>query len=258
MNIRFCLLVLALFPASLPAQASLWTRVPALPTSCYWDSDTTFLISVSKAKEALDAEIARQEALNTAVSSTVDPSAMTATVQAAMMKDPQGAMKVMQAIHEVGTEEYQAKYAKLLKRDAEIRAQFDPIKTQFQAAFEQAEAPLRVDMQRYGDGEGSVQPTPAERKALAQKWAALYAPVCAQYFNAGALPKWLASYKAFLLTESIPFDERAFGINKDMFTFYGIDTKTYKSTVTTKAVSNYLGEVYNAYALRPHIWTVNY
>ena len=257
MRIRFCLLILAILPASLPAQASPWTGVPALPTSCYWDSDTTFLISVTRSKEALDAEITRQEALNSTAEGNMHPAEMSATMQAAMMKDPQGAMKVLQSVQEAGTEEYQTKQAHLLTRDAELRAQFEPLKAQFQAAYAKVNAALSVDMQKYGDGEGATLPTPTEKKALSQKWETLYAPVCAQYFKAGAFPKWLASYRDFLVNESNPFDERSFAIKKDMFTFYGVDTRSYNSTVTTKAVSNYLGEVYKAFALRPAIWKVN-
>src|SRR6266849_1026827 len=122
MKIHLRLLVLAIFPASLVAQASLWTRVPALPTGCYSDTDTMFLGSVTKSKEALDAEITRQEEINNTLSAGMNP----ATMQAAMMKDPQGATKVLQAVQEVGTEEYQTKHMNLLKRQAEIVAQFEP------------------------------------------------------------------------------------------------------------------------------------
>jgi hypothetical protein len=70
MRIRLRFVVLAIFPASLAAQASLWTRVSTLPTGCYSDTDTMFLGSVSKSKEVLDAEITRQEELNTTLSGT--------------------------------------------------------------------------------------------------------------------------------------------------------------------------------------------
>ena len=255
MKIRLRLLVLAIFPASLPAQASLWTRVPTLPTGCYSDTDTMFLGSVTKSKEVLDAEITRQEEINNTVSAGMNPATMQATMQAAMMKDPQGATKVLQAVQEVGTEEYQTKHMNLLKRYAEIVAQFDPLKAEFQAALAKADAALGADMKKYyAGGESGEQPSPAERKALMQKWETVHAPVCAQYFKAGAFPKWLASYKNFLANESVPFDERSFAISKDMLTFYGLDTRNYKSTVTMTAVSHYLDEAYKVYALRPHRW----
>jgi hypothetical protein len=255
MKIHLRLLVLAIFPASLAAQASLWTRVPALPTGCYSDTDTMFLISVTKSKEVLDAEMTRQEELNTTLSGSMNPATMSATMQAAMMKDPQGATKVMQAVQETGTEEYQTKKLSLVKRHGEIVAQFEPLKAELQAALAKADAALAADMKKYyGSGESGVQPSPAETKALMQKWETVHAPVCAQYFKAGAFPKWLASYKALLVNESVPFDERGFAIQKDMLTFYGLDTRNYKSTVTMKEVSHYLGEAYKVYALRPHRW----
>src|SRR6267143_4871234 len=211
MKIHLRLLVLAIFPASLAAQASLWTRVPALPTGCYSDTDTTFLISVTKSKEVLDAEIMRQEELNNTLSAGMNPATMQATMQAAMMKDPQGATKVLQAVQEFGTEEYQTKHMNLLKRQAEIVAQFDPLKAELQAALAKADAALAADIKKYyGGGESGEQPSPAETKALMQKWETVHAPVCAQYFKAGAFPKWLASYKAFLVNECGPFDERSF------------------------------------------------
>jgi predicted nucleic acid-binding protein len=254
MKIRLRFLVLAIFPASLAAQASLWTRVVALPTGCYSDSDTMFLISVTTSKEALDAEITRQEELNTTLSAGMNPATMSATMQAAMMKDPQGATKVLQAVQEVGTEEYQTKHMNLLTRHAEMLAQFEALKAELKAALAKADAALAADMAKYYGGGESVQQSPAETKALLQKWETLHAPVCAQYFKAGAFPKWLASYKAFLVNERVPFDERGFAINKDMLTFYGIDTRNYRSTVAMTAVSHYLDEAYKAYALRPHRW----
>lgn len=256
MKIHLRLLFLVIFPASLAAQASLWTRVPALPTGCYSDSDTLFLISVTKAKEVLDAEITRQEELNTTLSNSMDPAAMSATMQAAMMKDPQGATKVMQSVQEVGSEEYQTKAANQGKRHGEILAQFEPLKAELQAAWARADAPLKADLEKYGaELEAGGQPSPAETKALLQKWETLHAPVCAQYFKAGAFPKWLASYKNFLVNERVPLEERSFAINKDLFTFYGLDTRNYKSTATMKAVSLYLNEAYKVYAVRPHRWT---
>jgi len=255
MRIRLRFVVLAIFPASLAAQASLWTRVPTLPTGCYSDTDTMFLGSVAKSKEVLDAEITRQEELNTTLSGSMDPATMSATMQAAMMKDPQGATKVLQWVQELGTEAYQTKHMNLLKRQAEIVAQFEPLKAELQAALAKADAALAADMEKYyGGAESGKQPSPAETKALMQKWETVHAPVCAQYFKAGAFPKWLASYKNFLANESVPFDERSFAINKDMLTFYGLDTRNYQSTVTMTAVSHYLDEAYKVYASRPHRW----
>ena len=49
-------------PLAAQSAADPWSRVPAFPTTCY--SNDTFFDTVDKAIEALDADLARQTAIN--------------------------------------------------------------------------------------------------------------------------------------------------------------------------------------------------
>lgn len=245
-----CMLI-AFGPAALNAQSP-WARVPALPTGCYSTPDSNWFTAVTKAREALQAEIARQDATNSDAEkklTDMDPGAQAAAMQAAMMKDPQGAMKVLQAIQTTGTEAGQTERVALLEREREITGRFATLETEYRAALKQATAPSLAAMTKL-TGDGSAADI-AATQALQKQYDAAYAKVCAQWFQAaGAFSKWLASYKDFFVTEYIPFEERSFIVKKDMFTFYGVDTQNYRPTTPLSAVSKYLNEAYRVYNLR--------
>lgn len=249
---RFAAFTLMVFgPATLNAQSP-WSRVPALPTGCYSTPDSSWFTAVTKLREAVQADIARQDSINSDAERSLtdmDPGAKAAAVQAAMMKDPQGAMKVMQAIQATGTEEGQGERMAMLEREAQISGQFKTLETDYQAALKKAIAPSLADMAKLGEARTDAEL--AAMKAHQKQYDAAYAKVCAQWFQAaGAFSRWLASYKDFFVMESIPLDERSFVVKKDMFTFYGVDTKNYRPTAALDAVSKYLNEAYRAYNLR--------
>jgi len=250
MNTMMRLLVVAVVPAALPAQ-SLWSRVPAAPASCYFDQ--AFSDAVAKAKEQLDTEMHRQDSVNDSLSqifATEDRSVKMAAMQASMAKDPAGAQKMMQGISNMSSAAAQSEKMQILKRQEDLEAEFPGIESSFKADYDRTMAPVFADWQKRAGGEGSKMPTPAETAAMRKQFNDAYAPVCAQYFQAGKFPKWLASYKEFYEKEYIPGNEKAFTAARDMLVFYGVNGTNYKSTVTMKAVSNYLGFMYRVYSAR--------
>jgi hypothetical protein len=83
--------------AQAPANTDPWKRVPA-PTSCY--SDDGYEAKLHQAREALSADMEKQTELNATLQKKFDDMDMRekmSRMQAYMMKDPQAAMKMMQA-----------------------------------------------------------------------------------------------------------------------------------------------------------------
>src|SRR6185369_14027965 len=81
-----------------------WTRVPALPTGCYRNSDD-FDAKLDTAKGAADKERQRQEDINSSMSDElkkIDPMELANRQQKYMMEHPQEAMALMQRNQQVG------------------------------------------------------------------------------------------------------------------------------------------------------------
>jgi len=245
MNTLSRLIVVAVLPAPLLAQSQgPWAKVPALPTGCYNAPDSAWYNTVARDKAALEQEIEKQEAANTAVSDAFkdqDPAAKQAAIQAAMMKDPQGAMKAMQAIQQEGTDEKQAARMAVAEREATWNPEFDTLSMKYRAALGAAVDPIAKKMNAVHSGEGMTAADEAAVKAFQKEADAAYAKVCAQWFQAnGTFTKWLATYKDFLVKERLPYWESEFSAQKGMFGFFGMNVANYKSYDAQKAATDYL------------------
>lgn len=246
MNTLSRLLALAVLPAPLLAQSQgPWAKVPALPTGCYNAPDSAWYNTVARNKAALEQEIEKQEAANTAVSDAFkdqDPAAKQAAMQAAMMKDPQGAMKAMQAIQQEGTDEKQAARLAVEEREATWTPALDTLAMKYRAALGVAVDPIAKKMNAVHSGEGMTAADEAAVKAFQKEADAAYVKVCAQWFQTnGTFTKWLATYKDFLVKDRLPYWESEFATQRGMFGFFGMNVSNYKSSRPQQAVVDYLG-----------------
>lgn len=81
-----------------------WTKVPAVPTSCFRDDD--FDARLNALTQELIADAERQQAVNTKVMerfNAMDPMERMRRMQEAMMKDPQAAARMIEASSNAGT-----------------------------------------------------------------------------------------------------------------------------------------------------------
>ncbi|HKQ61235.1 MAG TPA: hypothetical protein VJS92_08075 [Candidatus Polarisedimenticolaceae bacterium] len=123
------LLALALLlGAGAPAAAQDgWSRVPPLPTACYFEEDG-FSQRIAAAIEAVRDERGRQQGINDALAKQMgqgDPMEATRRMQEFMMKNPEQAMKRMQTIQSQGNQIQQrsaADVAASRKQDADLEA----------------------------------------------------------------------------------------------------------------------------------------
>jgi hypothetical protein len=78
-----------------PAATSPWTKVPALPTACYYNGDPV-VEKLQAAYDSISADHQRQNDINAQIRddfNNVDPMEMARRMQENMMKDPQNAAK---------------------------------------------------------------------------------------------------------------------------------------------------------------------
>ena len=121
-----------------------WSRVPAGPTSYFSDDD--FVNKVDAAYAAINTDIDKQAKVNAAIKKNFDEMDMTQKmqrIQAYMAKNPQEAMKVMQAMQASAnktTEGVNATSTKSIRLEEELPGH----KTNFNAALEKTLKPLQA------------------------------------------------------------------------------------------------------------------
>jgi hypothetical protein len=238
-----------------------WKRVPASPASCYADDDV--YDQVSKATTDIDAEVTRQAKLNADLKEkfeAMDISEKTQRMQAFMMKDPQGAMKMMQAMQGAGNatnSAVAASNADGLRLDGELTQHT----ANFNAAVDKVVKPLQAkqtEMMRTKTiprGEAGLAFANAADEeqfvALVQQENTEYEKVCASFFGAkGTFPNWLAGYKTNIVNNVIVAQENLDSTIVAQMAIMGTPTGEYRSTAALEGVRTYLNKIRTVYALR--------
>jgi hypothetical protein len=251
-------LVVATTAAPLQAQArqpattrpsGAWALVPA-PTSCYPEDDRpTFLA----AKTAIDEARLRQREINDRVAQQMQSGAgamaATAQMQAAMMKDPQRMMKIMQEIQEASAAVTEAGSVKEEKMK-EFKAELERLENEYKAGLK----PLEPVWQRYQGvipgGEGRAG-TPEQIKAAAMAVNQVYEGICAQWFLApqGRFVGSLSRVRAYL-TAYAQIVRRADNAMMAQWKMMGVDPAGYESLADHEAAIEYVELAEKAYGNR--------
>jgi hypothetical protein len=237
-----------------------WTRVPALPTGCYYDAGAQDLFN--KADAALQAEDARQKKINddlTQQFNQMDPMAKAQRMQAFMMKDPQKAAAMVQAMQgNAGTATSQVKtsMAEDQKLDQDLEALHAKFKGEVGALLkpinDKADAFFKAHSQ---PGEaGPYIPNKADEaqynRILAERNTA-YEKVCAGYWGPGGLVQsWLGKYKALRVNEA-----KSYATNDDtiLLQMQILESPSggYRSTYALEAAQKYTAKVISILEQRP-------
>lgn len=238
---------------SAQAPADPWTRVVALPTACYSSQDQ-FATRNQTALDAITADTEKQKGINDEVSSQQsasfdgDPMEAARRFQENLMRDPQAAMKMMQAAQaDRDPVAVQEELMAHLKRKGELDSQEKQLVQRYQTALKTAHAPVQAKhtalLKKYvnsRDGIGEIVIPPAELDALKREMDQAYQATCPQWWGAtGAVQTYLKSYKTFLVNERIPYEEKGDAAKLAQFAVSNIDSKTYRSVATLEAVRDY-------------------
>jgi len=240
--------------AAPPTAADPWARVPALPTSCYAESDG-FADALTKAQEALEADLAKQQEQNSAIDvslSHMEPMATQTRMQNFLMKNPQDAMKYMQETQALGAA-VQETVPKNAARQQQLDDEYAALKTKYDAELQAVLAPYQAKITALdiNDGEGGNPPAViAQWVALVKKENEAYEKLCPAWWSAGGrFPAWLAAYKAFQRRD-VPLWERSDAAKKKNFEIMGVPAANFRSTFGMEAVRTYMRKASEVFGAR--------
>jgi hypothetical protein len=240
-----------------------WTLVPPFPAACYRSED--FSAPADKAHAALEAARARQEEMNAAIEEeyrTLDMSEMAQRMQAFMMKDPERAMAMMQAMNAAGakaSEDIQRGSTTAGRLENELRAHT----TKFQAAVEGVRNPIQAQIKTLVDakalprhGDVIAFATAAEEAqylGLVTRLNADYDKICGAWWGpTGAFQGWLRDLRTHIAEDLILGDDQVAAAKAVQFAILETPSAGYRSTAATTGVLEYLRRARAVYELRPH------
>jgi len=238
-----------------------WTRVPAPPTSYY--SDDGFIDRVSKEYEAVVSDIDKQAKVNAELRKSFDQLDATQKMQrmqALITTNPQGAMKMMQAMQASGSN-VTAGATSAGTTDAQLIQELPNLKGNFSAALDKALKPIEARQEEMlktrtrpsgeADREFITAADQAQFTALVRQENAEYEKVCASFFGLnGAFTNWLASYKEDVVKKMIAAGETNDSAIVTQMAIMDSPTGGYRSTAGLEGVRDYLGKVKDLYSMR--------
>ena len=243
------------------AQGDPWRLVPPLPTACFADDD--FSSRLDAAMNTINTEIEKQDKVNAAAKEKFDNMDMAEKaqrMQAFMMKDPQAAMKMMQAQQATGT----AATSAVSDGDESVKRltpEGQRLKANLRTTLEDAAKPVQarvtalIKAKTVSVGEAAVPmfTTAADHAQYVQLIAEENAAVeraCAPFFGAnGSFHKWLGNWRTDVTEKLITAgDGDAVVLQMQAMDLPG---GGYRSTNPHRQVANYLQIVREAYRVRP-------
>ena len=248
---------------ALPAQATAtdpWTKVPAAPTTYFRDLDFSRRLG-DLAVELQDLR-RRQEEINTAITveyQKLGPMEIVNRMNAFMMKDPQKAMKMMEAQQSTAT---QLKPGAIDAAKRERNAEFEQLRAAFQAEMEAAAKPYqaqREEIRKTGTvsvmaGADWAFKTKAAETAyneqIDKENADISARSAAWFGPSGKFTAWLANYRATVIDPMARGEEGIDGLKVAQFAMMETPGGAFRSTAQMKAVRDYLEEMRKVWDLR--------
>ncbi len=239
-----------------------WTKVPAAPTTYFADRDFSVKLH-DLAVEVGDAH-RKQTEINIDIEAQygkLDIMEVTRRMQAFMAKDPQKAMKMMQAQAAAAsamTSDVQAGAEAKTERDSE----FEKLSAAFKSEMEAAAKPFqakREEIKKTGtksvmEGASWVFTSKAAETAYNEQVdkenAEISARSAAWFGPGGKFTAWLASYRATVLEPNARAEEANDEIKTAQLAIMETPGAAFRSTAQLKAVREYLEVMVKVYDLR--------
>jgi hypothetical protein len=239
-----------------------WKKIPSLQTTCYVDHD--FTGKLHSAYEDIGADLSRQREINEALSKKLQdlgPQEITQRMIAYMQRDPQKAMKMMEAQQAAATQvtsgitsgddakkERDAEFAQLSAAfNAEMDAGAKPFRARRDEIMKTSRRPESFD----GGGLFTTKAAENEFNDQVSKESADYEARCAAYFGAnGKIHKWLARYRETVLDPVAKSTEAHDEIGATQLAILDSPGIGFRSTAQMKAAREFLLVAEKAYALR--------
>ena len=238
-----------------------WKLVPAIPTSCFADG---FSERIDAARTAMDAEMEKQQKINEAAKAQFDAMDMmerSRRMQAFMMKDPQAAMKMMQAEQAAGTK-VNAAIAEAGESTSRLEAELKQLQDAFRSATEQSVKPVLarqkqlVDTKTIAVGEAAISiftnaADYAQYVQLIAEENAAFEKACAPFFGAnGSFHKWASRYRTEVVDKLIG-DNAGDSFMIAQMQAMDLPGGGYKSTTPLQQANNFASRLRTVWGIRP-------
>jgi hypothetical protein len=248
---------------ALPAQATAtdpWTKVPPAPTTYFRDLDFDRRLG-DLAVELQDLR-RQQEEINTSITmeyQKLGPMEIVNRMNAFMMKDPQKAMKMMEAQQATAT---QLDPVAIDAAKRERNAEFEQLRAAFKAEMEAAAKPYqakREEIRKTGTvsvlaGADWAFKTKAAETAyneqIDKENADISARSAAWFGPSGKFTAWLASYRSTVIDRMAKGEEGIDGLKVAQFAMMETPAGAFRSTAQIKAAQSYLEEMRRVYDVR--------
>ncbi len=247
-----------------PAATGPWAKVPALSTACFYGNDP-FVARLDAALAAVNADRDRQLAVNQKIEDeykSIDPMELSSRMQQWMMSNPQEAMKFAQGAQAVG-DDYNAQMPEMNAAQLRFQKEEKELIKRYQAALNTAYAPsyakfnalktkLGVDLAYPSVKDpGTPDWAMAEEDVIMRELDQAYVAFCPQWWGATApIQAWLKTYRTWLTTKLIPFNERLGSQNAQTYAIMGTPSASWKTVSAQDGVIKYLEVVGRLYAER--------
>ena len=244
-------------------QGDHWKYMPALATSCF--SDDGFAEKLGAAREAINAEIEKQDKINAAAKEKFDNMDMmekAQRMQAFMMKNPQAAAKMLQGQQQAADATTGA-VSEGNESAKGLTAQLERLKRDFRAALDAAVKPaqdkqtalVKAKTVLVGEVQAPMFTTAADYGQyveLIDEENAAIEKACAPFFGAnGSFHKWIASWRAEVTEQTIVAGASTDVVLMQMEAM-DLPGGGYRSTNPLQQVGNHVQKIREVYGVRPN------
>jgi hypothetical protein len=242
-------------------QGDHWKHVPPLATTCFANDD--FLDELDAATTAINAEIEKQDKMNAVAKEKFDNMDMMEKaqhMQAFMVKNPQAAMRMMQANESAGAAATSA-VSEGNERVKRLTAALKRLQSDFETAMNAAVQPVTARQDEFikaratfGGHEGAWFTNAdayAQYVKLIEQENAAIETACQPFFGAnGSFHKWLASWRSEVTERNITA-----GVTTDLVVLQmeamDLPGGGYRSTNPLQQVGLHVRTIGDVYAVRP-------
>jgi hypothetical protein len=224
-----------------------WTLVPPFPTTCFRSED--FSAPADEATSALNAAIERQSTINANIEKEyheMDMGEMAQRMQAFMLKDPQRAMEMMQAMNATSasvTDKVQQAQAVAPRLEQELKDHA----AKFQAAVNSARNPIQAQIDKLVETknvsasglsiEFATAADEAQYLGLMNRLNADYEKICTIWWGAnGPFQSWLRNFKTHMIENVITPADQIDAVKAVQFAILETPSAGYRSTEAMEGV----------------------
>ena len=244
MNRHLALLLMLVTPLAMgDAIDDPWSQVPALPSSCYEESDG-FIARLDTTTEALAAEEARQSEINAAIDGelrNMDMAEQQQRMMDFMMEHPEQAQEYMQAQSQQAQTVLDV-VTNMSEERVQLHTESSELVTRYDAELAESLAPSRARYQDWVDRFWEENAPESEGQQRVAEINVAYEEFCATWWKQGPFHEHFTRLRQAFINDVTQTDGAVPAMlrNHEMM---GVSTEGYRSTQGIRAAQEYLRQV---------------